>query len=114
MSLVLEALPSKKCSTASSYYNEWLNFLDEDAPVVHAKQIKFPELSMCIVERPDGNWVLLNGETSGSGRLSEHLESDIVDDIESPLMPAKNQFAVNLIIERIEKGRPSICDEAGL
>ena len=114
MSPILEALPPKKTSTASNYYNEWLNFLDENSPVIQAMQIKFPDLSMCIVERPDGNWVFLNSETSGSERSVEYLESDVVDDMESPIMPAKNQFVVNLIIERIEKGRPSLCDEAEL
>lgn len=110
---VLEALPSKKIPTASNYYNEWLtSSFNEDAPVIQVdRQIKFPELSMCIVERPDGNWVLINGETSGSGRSVEHLELDIVDDIESPIMPPKRKFRISVRVKSIKKGRPSICDE---
>ena len=34
-----------------------------------------------------------------------------MDDVESPLMAARNQFIINLIIDRIEKGSPSLCDE---
>lgn len=111
MSPVLEALPPKKSSTVSSYYNEWLTFLDEGAPVIQDRQIKFPDLSMCIVERPDGNWVLINGETSGSGRSIGRLETDIVDDIESSIMPPKRKFRIRVKVKSIKKGRPSICDE---
>jgi len=111
---VLEALSPKLSSTTSNYYNEWLNFLDEEAPSIKHRQIDLPELSICVVERPDGNWILVNGETAGSGRATGQLESDIVDDVESPVMPARNQFTINLVIERIEKGRPSICDEVEL
>ena len=112
MSPVLEAAPPKSSLTTSHYYNEWLGFLD-GAVTMKNRQVHFPDLSICVVERPDGNWVLVNGETSVSGKSIEQLASDIVDDVESPVMPARNQFAVNLIIERIEKGSPSFWYEVG-
>ncbi len=114
MSPVLEAMPPKKTSTSSSYYNEWLNFLDEDAFVIETKQTKFPDLSEYIIERPDSSWTLIDSETSGSEKSVGQLESDVVDDVESPRMYAKNEFVVNLIIERIERGSPSLCDEEEL
>ena len=47
-------------------------------------------------------------------RSAEYTELDVVDDVESPIMPARNQFAVNLIVDSIEKGRPSLSDEVEL
>lgn len=111
MSPVLGALPPKLRLTASNYYNEWLNFLDEKPTVIKCQQLNLPELSMCIVGPLDVNWLLVNGETSVSGRSVGHSELDVVDDIEGLLLPPKNQFAINLFIERIERGRPSLCDE---
>jgi hypothetical protein len=114
MSPILEALPPKLSSTTSNYYNEWLNFLDEDSSITKQRLFNLPELSVYVVESPDGNWVLVNSETTGSGRANVQPEFDIIDYVESPIMPARKQFAVNLIIERIEKGLPSICDEVEL
>lgn len=114
MSPVLEAVQRKSSLTSSSYYNDWLSFLDEKSPVIMEKWFRFPDLSTYLVERTDGNWVLVNGGTTGNQKAIGQMESDIVDDIESPIMHAMNQFAVTLIIQRIEKGRPSICDEVGL
>jgi hypothetical protein len=110
MSPVFEATLPQSSLTTSHYYNEWLGFLD-GAVTMKNRQVHFPDLSICVAERPNGNWVLVNGETSVSGKSIEQLTSDIIDDVESPVMPARNQFTVNLIIERIEKGSPSFCDE---
>ena len=114
MSAILEALPPKSTSTTSNYRNEWLDFLDESLSIVQSRHMQFPELSMHNVKGQNGDWALFESNTSVSGKFIEHLEyleSDVVDDMDSPIMPAKNQFTVDLIIERIEKGRPSVCDE---
>jgi len=114
MTPVFEAVPRKRSLTSSNSCNDWLGFLDEKSPIIIGKCLHFPDLSTYLVGCSDSYWVLINGGTTGSQKAIGQMESDIVDDIESPLMPARNQFAVNLIIERIEKGRPSICDEKGL
>ncbi len=36
---------------------------------------------------------------------------DYIDEIESPVMPPKKEFRVELIIKSIERGKPSICDD---
>lgn len=36
---------------------------------------------------------------------------DYIDEIESPVMPPKKEFRVELIIRSIERGKPSICDD---
>lgn len=111
MSPVLEATIPQANLTTSHYYNEWLGFLDGNIAIAN-RQIHFPDLSGSIVERPDGNWVLVNGDTSTSGKSIKPFSSDIVDDVDSPVMPARNQFIVSLIVDRIERGKPSFCDEA--
>ena len=111
MSPVLEASFPKTNLTTSNYYNEWLNFLDEDTSFIKNKQISFPDLSMYIVETPEGNWVLVNGETSGSEMSIGKMELDLVDNIDSPLMPPKRKFKIHVRVRSIKKGRPSICDE---
>ena len=110
MSPVLEAAPPKASQTTSNYYNEWLGFLD-GVIVTRNRQVHFPDLSMLIIERPDGNWFLVNGDTSTSGKSVKQFSSDMMDDINSPVMPARNQFIVSIIIDRIERGNPSFCDE---
>jgi len=114
MSPVLEAIARKRSLTSSNSYNDWLNFLDEKSPIIIEQWFRFPDLSTYLVERADGNWVITNSGTIASQRSILQMESDIVDDIDSPLMPAKNQFAINLVIERVERGKPSSCDEVGL
>ena len=109
MSPVLEAAPPQASLTTSHYYNEWLGFLDGTIAITN-RQIHFPDLSISIVERPDGNWVLVNDDTSTSWK-SKPFSSDMVDDVDSPAMPARNQFIISLIVDRIERGKPSFCDE---
>ena len=36
---------------------------------------------------------------------------DYIDVIESPVMPPKKEFRVELIVRSIERGKPSICDD---
>jgi hypothetical protein len=42
---------------------------------------------------------------------SKPFSSDIVDDIDSLAMPARDQFIISLIVDRIERGEPSFCDD---
>jgi len=113
MSPVLEASFPKTNLTTSNYYkdDELLNFLDEDDFIIRDRQMKFPDLSMCIVETPEGNWVLVNEGTSGSEMSIGKMELDLVDNIDSPLMPPKRKFKIHVRVRSIKKGRPSICDE---
>ncbi len=54
-------------------------------------------------------------KTSGSEASVGHFEElDFIYDIESSVIPARKQFTVNIVIEKIEKGRPSISDEVEL
>lgn len=111
MSPVLEASSPKTSLTTSSYYNEWLSFLDEKPHPINYQEINLQDLSRFIVERPDGNWVLVNGETAGSGRPITRPESNIVDDIASPIMHPRRKIRIYVRVTSIKKGRPSICDE---
>ena len=111
MSPILKAGLPKKSPTCLDQDDDWLNFLDEKYLIVEAKKYIFPKLAIDLVEGIDGNWSLENDETGRNVKSFYQLEPDIVDDIDSPVMPPKNQFTINLIVKKIERGRPSICDE---
>ncbi len=117
MSPILEALPPKLNLTTSNHNDDWLNFLDNGTNtmnIIKNMQLNFPELSNNIIEHSDEKWILINGETSKSEVFLGHPEMDLIYDIESLSIPAPKQFAVNLLIGKIEKGHPSICDEVEL
>ena len=117
MSPILEALPPKLNLTTSNYNDDWLNFLDNgtyNMNIIKNMQINFPELSKDIIENSDEKWVLINSETSRSEASLQHPEMDLIYDIESSAISVFKQFTVNLIIGKIEKGNPSICDEVEL
>lgn len=118
MTPVLEALPPKLNLTTSNYNNDWLSFLDNGTYIMNIiknMKINFPEFSEYVIKHSGESWVLVNSETSRSEVSVSYLDKlDFIYDIESPIMPARKQFTINLVIEKIEKGRPSICDEVEL
>jgi len=114
---IIEVSRPKLNLTTSNYNNDWLDFLDNGTCIMNTiknMQLSFPEVSKDMIEYSDEQWVLINGETTGSEVSVKHPEMDFNYDIESPIISARKKFTVNLIIEKIEKGRPSICDEVEL
>lgn len=96
-------------SVLSEYENE-----ENRKSVYHQEKLLMKELvsrkyqfDFYIIEKNKADEIL----SSGAILIFDRHDQDTIDDVESPLMPARNQFIINLIIDRIEKGSPSLCDE---
>ncbi len=111
MSPVLEVtLPRRNVST-SNYYNEWEGFIDEDLEFFKALNDKFFKLLKDTKEYPAVSNILSGNETTRNEIPIFQSNLEYFLEVSSPLMPPKKEYIVDLIIEKIEKGKPSICDE---
>jgi len=117
MSSIIQAIPPKVNLTTSTLHDDWLSFLDENGSIIKIikkMQINFPKLSTYIIELPVESWKLSNIDTTKNEITIVYPELDIFYEISSPIMPPVDQFTVNIIVDKIEDGLPSICDEVEL
>lgn len=114
MSPVREAVLPKKDLTSSHHDEDWFGSSDKIEPFVKDSIFQLPELTSLLVDLPDKNWRLSKGETERTVEIQYFSGIDLVNEIESPALPAKNKFHIKLKVKSIKRGRPSICDEVEL
>ncbi|MHB8278674.1 MAG: hypothetical protein ACYDIA_13610 [Candidatus Humimicrobiaceae bacterium] len=117
MSHVLEALQPNLNLTTSNLHDDWLSFLDDNGDTmktIKKMKINLPKFSLDTIGYYIENWKLGNTDTAINETAIIYQDPDIFYEITSPVMPPINQLVVNIIVDKIEKGYPSICDEVEL
>jgi hypothetical protein len=114
MTYLTQAFSPQLNLTTSTLQDDWLNFLDENGSIIKIikkMQIIFPKLSK---GKEELSWKLYSIDTTKNESTITYPGLDIIYEISSPAMPPLEQFTINIIVDEIEEGLPSICDEIEL
>lgn len=115
METVIEAFSAKNNASTPNYNYEWLGYQDEDIipiTLVKKNEIKnFTNALIRIFNKPIFNKIIDIDITSKSEVSNLESNTIIGQELISPLMPPKKVIDIEVVIESIEKGTPSIFDE---
>lgn len=111
MSPVLEAKLPKNAITSSREEKDWYSYFDGGEPLTVGKLFQLPEFNAFLIEGNKWKWFPQKAGTARPDEARYLKEIDLIDIIDSPLLPAKNKFSVTLSIGIIKKGRPSVSDD---
>lgn len=111
MSPIIEATLPRRNVSESNYYNEWEDFMDENLEFLKDLNNHLLKLLKDTKEYPAESNILSGNETTRNEIPIFQSNLEYFLEVSSPLMPPKKEYTVDLIIEKIEKGTPSICDE---
>lgn len=111
METVIEAFPAKHNISTSNYNYEYFGYLDENIVPLEDEKKYLIDALIRIFNKPVFNKIIDIDITAKSEE--SYFERNMISghEISSPLMSPKKIIDIEVIIESIEKGAPSICDE---
>jgi len=110
MPTLLPAIISEKSSTSSHSDEDWYSGLFEGGGLIQLGQFHLPDCDT-INGIVGWRWSPDKIETASVGETKYPKSLEIIEEIESPLIPPNKKFQVKLLIKTVRKGKPSVCDE---
>ena len=110
MPVLLQDTITKKSPTSSFSDEDLFVGLSECTKPILPEQFQLPDCNIT-------NGMEYSSDKTGTasyGEPKQYRTLEIIEEIESPLIPPNKKFQVKLIIKNIRKGKPSVCDEIEL
>lgn len=103
----------EKTSTSLYADEDWYNSLIERGELIPLEPFHLPDCDT-INGIDEWGWSSDKIETASVGETQYSKTFEIIEETEGPLIPPNKKFQVKLIIKKIRKGKPSVCDEIEL